>query len=151
MHSEPSGEFQSSEQLLEQRLNSEALAARPLFSEDLHVRVMTAIAAPHDAEADLVTPPIQHRSRRKMALWAAIAASMLIAVPLVAQFWTARDNSARTGQPTNGPGGLAVDNPAHVNISLDDINRNATLAFRLMVDQLPIEVPADEWELTSVN
>ncbi len=37
------------------------------------------------------------------------------------------------------------------NYSLDDLNRGAGLAVKLVVDRLPLDVPTDDWGLPSAE
>jgi hypothetical protein len=142
-----------SRHVLSERLKREALADRPPFSEILHRRIMDAVEAPiADRAAEPELPAEPRGTRRTSASWAAIAAGLLIAALGIAQFGGPANDASHPDQLGSG-----ADHPAVATtfpgerFSLDDLNHGAGVAMRLVFDQLPIDLPMDEWGLPSVD
>jgi hypothetical protein len=124
-----------------ERLKLEALAERPAFSDALHARIMQAVEAPHSA-----SPSLRDRERRwSAARWVAIAAGLLVAALGVMQLGGSGDNRMPPNPFAKAPDRVAVKEPAGDTLSLDDLDHGAAVAVGLVVDQLPIEVPAVDW------
>jgi hypothetical protein len=138
-HSHPSD---SSQCRLAVRLKAEALAERPAFSETFHARIMGAIEAPSDPGTPTT---VAVRPRRSAASLIAIAAGLLIAALGIMQLGGSGSIPVPSNLPFNVPSGVAVTRPTGDTISLDDLDHGAVAAVRLVVDQLPIEVPTVDW------
>ena len=138
-HSNPSASIEGK---LAARLKLEAFAERPAFSDMLHARIMDATEAPSGP----VTPATGAvRPRRSAATWIAIAAGLLIAALGIMQLGGPGSIPVPSNLPFNVPSGIAVTKPTGDTISLDDLDHGAVAAVRLVVDQLPIEVPTVDW------
>jgi hypothetical protein len=135
------------EQRLGEQLRREALAERPSFAPDLHARVMSAIAEKGDSSV-LATLPTVQSLRRLVIRWSAIAAGLAVVAFGASQLH-------RSGGPPSLPGNSAdkvvrtTSTPSE--FTIDDFNHGASVALRLVVDQLPIEVPADDWGLPAIE
>ena len=137
---------------LAEQLKREALAERPPYSTELQARVMTEISSL--GSSILASEPLlkQRSARRAAVKWAAIAAGLLIAAIGINQLRRAGDDSLSPAHPANQSADVAVTSKSHpAGFSFDDFNHNAGLAIRLVVDQLPIDVPADDWGLPAVE
>jgi hypothetical protein len=134
-----------------EQLKRQAAADRPSFCVDLHDRVMANIVASGRLHAakPLVTLVKKGSLRRRAIQWPAIAAAMLIAIIAIDQFRRGGGNST-IGVPPH-PDVAQVQPSTRTEVSFDDLDHTAGIALRLVVDQLPIEVPADDWGLPKVN
>jgi hypothetical protein len=152
MSNEHFNKTDSDERRLGEQLKSEALAERPAFSANLHARVMAAVSLP-DNSAAASEPLRRQRTIRRIAIkWAAIAAGLLIAALGINQLRHTDNNSLPPPAPSNHSTDLVVTSKSPpANFSFDDLNHSAGVAIRLVVDQLPIDVPADDWGLPSVE
>jgi hypothetical protein len=143
---------------LAEQFQTDAERCRPAFSEALHRRTMVAVRA---AEKGELPPSIADRRRHWLRVAAAVAASLLI---LAAGVWrlSGRRSPAAPADQQIAAGGtgqrsrpvLAVTAPATSavqNYSLDDLNRGAGLAVKLVVDRLPLDVPTEDWGLPSTE
>jgi hypothetical protein len=140
MRNEDSNPSASMEGKLAERLNVEALAERPKFSDALHGRILRAIETPGgQATIERTT------SRRSSASWIAIAAGLLVAGLGVMQLGGPSNIPTPRIPPDYAPNGVAVIESVGNTVSLDDLDRGTVAAVRLVVDQLPIEVPAVDW------
>ncbi len=83
--------------------------------------------------------------RRSAASWIAVAAGLLIAALGIMQLGGSGSIPVPSNLPFNVPSGVAVTKPTGDTISLDDLDHGTVAAVRLVVDQLPIEVPAVDW------
>ncbi len=134
----------------EAHLKADAHRTRPPFSEALHERTMRALQCPdlqcRDRESP---PPAAARRTRRTGLVFAIAASVLL---MAAGAWQYRLHRAETVQVAHEPAAALANSgaiafadrnspTAPANYSLDDLNRGASLAMRLVVDRLPLEIP----------
>jgi hypothetical protein len=122
-------------------LKLEAFAERPAFSDALHARIMQAVEAPHST-ATIVRAAKPHWPA---ARWVAIAAGLLVAALGVMQLGGSSDNRLLPNPHAKAPDHVAVKEPAGDALSLDDLDHGAAVAVGLVVDQLPIEVPAVDW------
>ncbi len=145
MSSEPT---KNAEQLLGEQLKKESLAERPAFSAGLRARVMAEVAAP----GDVTVADGKSRSasfRRKALRWAAIAAGLLASALGIYEL---RQPGGDPPLPSNDPSrDLVVVTQGGTKLNFDDLNHGAGIALRLVVDQLPIDVPADDWGLPSIE
>jgi hypothetical protein len=140
MHNEHSNPSASTEGQLAARLKLEAFAERPAFSDALHARILRAIETPGgQATIERTT------SRRSSASWIAIAAGLLVAALGVMQLGGPSNIPAPLFPRDNAPNGVAVVESVGDKVSLDDLDRGTVAAVRLVVDQLPIEVPTVDW------
>jgi hypothetical protein len=142
MRNEDSRQSDSSQCRLSARLKTEALAERPAFSDMLHARIMHAIDAPG---GPVTTIARDVRSPWSAARWIAIAAGLLIAALGIMQLGGPGSLPVPSNPSSNVPNGIAVTKPTGDTISLDDLDHGAVAAVRLVVDQLPIEVPTVDW------
>jgi hypothetical protein len=137
---------------LAEQLKREALAERPAYSPDLHARVMAEISSLGDSIAANEPLPKKRNARSAAAKWAAIAAGLLIVAIGINQLRRAGDDSLLPAHPTNHSTDVATPSKSlPTGFSFDDFNHNAGLAIRLVVDQLPIDIPADDWGLPAVE
>jgi hypothetical protein len=136
-----------------EKLKREATANRPPFSAELHDRIMTAIVASgrlHGAEP-LVTLAQKGGVFKRAIQWSAITAAIVIGIIATDQFRPGGETPPNVVVPIHGSDHVAVVQPTRGEVSFDDLDHTAGIALRLVVDQLPIEVPADEWGLPTVN
>jgi hypothetical protein len=153
MSNEQSQNSDSLDSRLADQLKREALADRPAFSAGLHDRMMAAIVASDLAPAAEPLPAVTPKRSlwRGSIPWAVVAAAILIAIFAIEQF------RRSGGDPGNMvPHDRATDQVAQViphvgELTMDDLDRTAGVALRFVVDQLPIDVPADDWGLPAVN
>jgi hypothetical protein len=146
MRNELSNPSVSTEGQLAARLKLEAVAERPAFSDALHARILRTIETP-GAETKIE----RTRSRRSSASWIAIAAGLLVAALGVMQLGGPSNIPVPRNQLDNAPNGVTVVESAGDTISLDDLDRGTIAAVRLVVDQLPIEVPTVDWDSTLMD
>ncbi len=132
--------------------SSKSEPERPAYSPDLHARVMAEIASLGNSIAANEPLPKQRRARWATVKWSAIAAGLLIAAIGINQSRRTSDDSLPPAHPSNRSRDLAaISKPLPPDFSFDKFNHNAGLAIRLVVDQLPIDVPADDWGLPAVE
>jgi hypothetical protein len=153
MSNEESQETNSPERRLAEQLKREALADRPAFSAGLHDRIMTGIVARGNVPAvDELLPLGRKRKPLLRAIqWAGIAAAILIAIFAIDQFPRSSNMPKSEPRVVGPPIVPTVNPPPHAEVSFDDLDHTAGIALRLVVDQLPIEVPADDWGLPAIN
>jgi hypothetical protein len=137
------------EQDLERQLKREACTERPRFSANLHTRIMQAVA-----EAAVVTSLAQkptHSVRsHSTPLWAALAASLLIATCLAG--WQMSQQARQqnrslslaeiqpTGPAEEQPAG-AIDNAVDMlQLALDEIHALSQVGLKAQIDDLVAEV-----------
>jgi hypothetical protein len=134
---------------------ADAERCRPAFSEALHRRIMVAVRA---ADKDEL-PRITDRRRPWFRVAAAMAASLLILAAGAWQFSRRQSSPAPADHQIaalTAPSAAAVVPTTSVtatvqNYSLDDLNRGAGLAMKLVIDRLPLDVPTDDWGLPSAD
>jgi hypothetical protein len=137
---------------LADQLKREAFAERPAFSPELHARVMAEISSLGNSIAANEPFPTKRSARWAAVKWAAIAAGLLIMAMGINQLRSTSNDSLLPAHPRNHSTDLAATSKSlPANFSFDDFNHNAGLAIRLVVDQLPIDVPADDWGLPAVE
>lgn len=144
----------SPERRLAEQLKRDALADRPAFSAGLNDRVMAGIVARGNSPSfEELRPLTRKRNPLRRAIpWAAIAAAILVAIFAIDRFRRGGDKAQDVTPPDVGPGSVATISPhCPAELSFDDLDRTAGIALRLVVDQLPIEVPADYWGLPTIN
>jgi hypothetical protein len=153
MSNEQSPKTDSPDRRLGDQLKREALADRPEFSSGLHDRIMTEIVARGNSPAidDLLSLARKRKPLLRAIQLAAIAAAILIAIFAIDELRRGGDTSDVVPRIV-APGNVATVNPPpRAELSFDDLDHTAGIALRLVVDQLPIEVPADDWGLPAVN
>ena len=97
-------------------------------------------------------PLPKRRSLRWAAVkWAAIAAGLFIAAIGIDQMRRGNDSILPPHPTSHSTDLAATSNSLPADFSFDKFNHNAGLAIRLVVDQLPIDVPADDWGLPAVE
>jgi hypothetical protein len=134
----------STEGKLAGRLKAEARFDRPAFSDALQERIMRSVAAPITSAPH--TPATIGRyaaSRWSVARWVTIAAGLLIAA--------LGDTRLQQNPRTPASSGVATAQPVGDQVTLDDLDHGAAAAVQLVVDQLPIEVPAVDWGAALVD
>jgi hypothetical protein len=139
------------ERQLAERLRGDADHLEQPFSESLHARIMSATIAA-EPSVSIKRPEKTGSSRRRPALWWTALAAGLLIVALGA--WRLEQTTWPSGgQRSSTEAALIVQHDAGSSdaYSLDDLNHGAGLALRLVVDQLPMDVPADDWGLPSVH
>ncbi len=139
---------------LAERLKREGLTDRPAFSAGLHDRVMAGIVARDNSPAleELLSVARKRNPLRRAIQWATIAAAILIGLFAIDQFRRSGDRPHEVAPRDDGLGGIAIVSPhPRSELSFDDLDHTAGIALRLVVDQLPIEIPADEWGLPAIN
>jgi hypothetical protein len=137
---------------LAEQLKREAITMRPAYSLDLHARIMTEISSLGNSIGTSEPFSTKRSSRWAAVKWAAIAAGLLIAVLGINQLRHTGDDSLLPAHPANHSTDVAVTSKSLLaSFSFDDFNHDAGLAIRLVVDQLPIDVPADDWGLPAVE
>jgi hypothetical protein len=138
------------ERKLADRCQADADINRPAFSEALHGRIMTAVRA----EKHELPAPSCRESRRVVRVAAAIAASLLVVAALAWQIASRTETAPAVQQVATvaAPQSPTAIAPAPAtalvqDYSLDDLNRGAGLAMKLVIDRLPIDVPTEDWGL----
>jgi hypothetical protein len=147
MRSEHSHRSTSIESKLAERLTAEAFVERPAFSDTLHARMMQAIAVPQSP----ATFKRGDKSGWSATRWIAIAAGLLFAALGVMQLGGSNDARLQGNPPGPTTNRVAVVEAAGNRLSLDDLDHGAAIAVQLVVDQLPIEVPAVDWGAALVD
>jgi hypothetical protein len=151
MSNDHSGQSEPVEGRLVEQLKREAITMRPAYSLDLHARIMTEISSLGNSIASDQFPK-QRSACWATIKWAAIAAGLLVAAIGIIQLRRTGDDSLLPTHPANHSTDVAVTSKLQpAGFSFDDFNHNAGLAIRLVVDQLPIDVPADDWGLPAVE
>lgn len=136
------------EQRLAEQLRSEALAEQPAFSAGLHARIMAEVAKP--SESNVPAPlSASHSLRRNAIQWAVVAASLAAVALGVSQLFRFEGDLQPLPRNTSEHVVRSASMPSKY--SIDDFNHGAGIALRLVVDQLPIEVPADDWGLPAIE
>lgn len=154
MSDELSQKADSPERRLAEQLKRDALADRPAFSAGLHDRVMSGIVARGGSPAveELLSVAWKRNPLRRAIQYVTIATAILIAIFAVDRFRRGGDNAQDVTPPRVGPGSVATISPHRpAELSFEDLDHTAGIALRLVVDQLPIEVPADDWGLPTIN
>ncbi len=140
---------------LAERLTRDARVGEHPFSEALHVRIVTATV---ECKSPVVGESSRTAGKRRPGTiaWLAIAASLLV---LLAGGWRLLRGPEPVGSLDRSAARQLViqnrfghpDGASSDDYSLDDLNHSAGLALRLVVDQLPMDVSADEWGLPRVQ
>ncbi|HEY2146503.1 MAG TPA: hypothetical protein VGH32_01110 [Pirellulales bacterium] len=149
MSDDQSKKADSPERRLAEQLKRDALADRPTFSAGLHNRVMAGIVARDNSPTlgELLSVARKRNPLRRAIQWATIAAVILIGLFAIDQFRRRGDRVQEVTPRDEGLGGIAIVSPhPRSELSFDDLDHTAGIALRLVVDQLPIEVPADDWD-----